>query len=618
MRRLVCLKIEANTLKVPFLENKADVLRLHCIRATTKAKSGHPTTCLSCAEIMSTLFFNEMCFDPKNLDYIDNDEIVLSKGHAAPILYAALAEVGAIPKDRMLTLRKFSSELEGHPVPSVKGIRVATGSLGQGLSIGIGIAYAKKLRNITRRVYVLLGDGEMAEGSVWEAINFAGKVGLSNITAILDMNRLGQSGPTMFQWNSDAYAQRIKAFDWAVFTCDGHDISELIEAFAWAKKSNRPSFIIAKTVKGYGVSFLENANGKHGVALTDDELCIAEKELLPKIREINYQPKNIIKAAVPLAKPLFDYTIETDYRMGEMIATRVAYGRALVKLGEIDNNMFVLDGDVMNSTYTTYFFEKFPGRSLQCYIAEQNMTSIALGLQTQGFNVFFSSFAAFLTRAFDQIRIAAYSRANLKIAGSHVGVSIGEDGPSQMGLEDIALFRSLINSIVLYPSDAVSAEKLTKLMADYEGISYLRNTRPKTPVIYDNNEEFIIGGSKILKQCKSDVGTIVAAGITLHEALKAYYELKKEGVYVRVIDCYSVKPLDKETLRKAYDETRHIITVEDHYAEGGLGEAVASLGLKPHILAVRKTPHSGKPEELLAEQGLNAVSIIAKLKELLK
>lgn len=599
------------------LEDKANILRLHSIRSTTKARSGHPTSCLSCAEIMATLFFSQMNVDPRNIDYLDNDEFILSKGHAAPILYAVLAEIGEISKERISTLRQFTSELEGHPVPRVKGIRVATGSLGQGLSIGLGMAYAKKLLNVDRRVYVLLGDGEMAEGSVWEALNLAGRLCLSNLTAILDMNRLGQSEPTMLEWDSHAYEKRIQGFDWNVSICDGHSVSEFIKVLNEAKKSDKPSFIIARTVKGKGISFLENVEGRHGTALSADELVRAEAEILPKVKDADFQPTNFIRAKMPV-KTRTKFSIANDYKLGEMVATREAYGRALVKLGELNENMIVLDGDVKNSTFTIHFFEKFPKRSLQCYIAEQNMIGTAVGLQTQGFEVFLSSFACFLTRAFDQIRMASYSRANLKIAGSHAGVSIGEDGPSQMGLEDLALFRSLLGSIVLYPCDAVSSEKLTCLAANYEGISYIRTTRPKTPVIYGNDEEFHLGGSKILEQGRSDAVTILAAGVTVHEALKAYDKLKAEGINARVIDCYSIKPIDEQTLLKAFEETKGVVTVEDHYPEGGLGEAASSLGLKPHILAVRKMPHSGKPEELLAEQGIDAYGIANKVKEISK
>lgn len=598
------------------LQNIANILRLHSIRSTTKAGSGHPTSCLSSAEIMATLFFSIMNVDPKHMDYLDNDEFVLSKGHAAPILYAALAEIGVFPREKLMTLRQFDSELEGHPVPRVKGVRVATGSLGQGLSIGLGMAYAKRLLGIDKRVYVLLGDGEVAEGSVWEALNLAGKLRLSNLIAILDMNRLGQSEPTMFQWNWEAYAERVKAFGWNVTVCDGHDIKDLMRAFNEAKNSDKPFFIIARTVKGKGVSFLENAEDRHGRALSKEELGRAERELLPKIKDINFRPHNLIEAKIPI-EPRKKYLVKTEYKVGEMVATREAFGKALIKIGEQNEKMVVLDGDVKNSTFTIYFFDKFPERSLQCYIAEQNMVGVAVGLQSQGFDVFLSSFACFLSRAFDQIRMASYSRANLKIAGSHAGVSIGEDGPSQMGLEDLALFRAVFGSIVLYPCDAVSAEKLTCAMANFEGISYIRTTRPKTPVIYNNDEEFHVGGSKVLKCSGNDEATIVAVGITVHEALKAYERLKADGINVRVIDCYSVKPLDAGTLIKAAEETKYIITVEDHYPEGGLGEAVASLGLKPYILAVRKMPHSGKPEELLAEQGIDADGITRKVREII-
>jgi transketolase len=600
---------------VEFLESMANTLRLDSIRSTTRARSGHPTTCLSSAEIMSTLFFEEMNIDTANLDYLDNDEFILSKGHGAPILYAALAELGVIPKEEILTLRRFSSDLEGHPVPKIKGIRVATGSLGHGLSIGIGMAYAKKLLHVDRRIYILLGDGEMAEGSVWESINFAGKKGLANLTAIVDMNRLGQSGPTLYGWDDESYARRIEAFDWDVYKCDGHSIIDLMNAFDRAKKSDKPSFIIAKTVKGKGVSFLENVEGKHGVPLSEEELVRAEKEILPRIKDIEYKPKPV-KAATPIMGGPRGLTVKTDYEIGDAIATREAYGRALVKLGELDEKMVVLDGDVKNSTYTQYFFDKFPDRSIESYIDEQNMVGMAVGLQTHGLNVYVSTFAAFLTRAFDQLRMASYSRANLKITGSHIGVSIGEDGPSQMGLEDMALFRALLGSIVLYPCDGVSCEKLTCLMADHPGISYMRTTRPKTRIIYSNDEEFRVGGSKILRESEKDSATVLAAGITLHEALKAHEKLRAEGINIKVVDCYSIKPIDQATLRRVSEETEHIVTVEDHYPEGGLGEAVAALGLKPHILAVRSMPHSGKPEELLAEHGIDADSITKKIKEI--
>lgn len=600
-----------------FLQYKADQLRLLSLRATTEAGSGHATSCLSCAEIMSVLFFHEMKYDPKNMDSLDKDEFIMSKGHAAPILYAALAEAGVIPIDETLKLRSFSSPAEGHPVPRIPGIRVATGSLGQGLSIGVGMALAMKLNDINRKVYVLMGDGESAEGSVWEAMNLASVFKLNNICVILDANRWGQSEPTMHQWDVEKYEKKAKSFGWDAIVVDGHSVEDLINAFDRVK--NNPTFIIAKTVKGKGVSFLENIEGYHGKAVGKDMLENAISEIQMRTKPVEFKANNFTESKT-FAKKKMQTKITTDYKLGENIATRDAYGRALVKLGGQDPDMVVLDGDVKNSTFTEYFFQKYPERSFQCYIAEQSMIGTAVGLQALGKNVFVATFAAFLTRAFDQLRMAAYSRANIKISGSHAGVSIGEDGPSQMGLEDISFMRTLLNSIVLYPADGVAAEKLTELSANNDGISYVRTTRPKTPIIYDNSEEFILGGSKVLRKSDSDVATVVAAGITLHEALKAADELEKEGIHVRVIDCYSIKPIDEKTLLQAARETGKIITVEDHYPEGGLGEAVASVisGKCPsYPLNVRIIPHSGKPEELLAEQGIDKNGIVKKIKEVI-
>lgn len=601
-----------------FLQNKANMLRIHSLRMTTKAGSGHPTSCFSCAEIMSALFFKEMNYDPANMAALDNDEFVMSKGHAAPILYAALAEAGVLSKDEILSLRSMESRIEGHPVPRIPGVRVATGSLGQGLSAAAGMALSMKMDGIERRVYVLVGDGEAAEGSVWEAMSLAPHLRLDNLCAILDMNRLGQSDATMHQWDSKAYASKARSFGWHAIVVDGHSVEKLIKAFAEARKQKKPVFIIAKTVKGKGVSFLENKDGYHGKPVDKSMEEKAEGEIQKLLRPVKWKPKNFIRAKRLLPKGNKPKNIITNYRIGDSIATREAYGRALEKLGALDSSMVVLDGDVKNSTFTEFFFRKYPERSVQCYIAEQNMIGIALGLQARGKSVFAATFAAFLSRAFDQMRMAAYSRADLKLAGSHCGVSIGEDGPSQMGLEDIGMARLLLNSTVLYPSDAVSSEKLTALSANYGGISYVRTTRPKTPVIYNNDEEFVIGGSKTLRSSNSDKATIVAAGITVHEALKASDELRKEGINVRVIDAYSVKPADAATLLKAAKETKAIVTAEDHYAEGGLGEVVASIVRCPvHILAVTKMPHSGRAEELMAEQGIDKNGIIRKVREIL-
>ncbi len=603
--------------ELEFLKYKADHLRLHSIRATTEAGSGHVTSCLSCAEIMSVLFFHEMNYDPNNMDSLDKDEFIMSKGHAAPILYSALAEIGVIPVSEILKLRSFSSPSEGHPVPRIPGIRVATGSLGQGLSIGVGMALAMKLNGINRKVYVLMGDGETAEGSVWEAMNLASIFKLDNICAILDANRLGQSEPTMHQWDVEKYEKKAGSFGWDTIVVDGHSVEDLINAFNQVK--NSPTFIIAKTIKGKGVSFLENKEGYHGKAIGKDMLESAINEIQITLRPAEFKTKNFIESK-PFTKKGLPTKIATNYKLGESIATRDAYGKALVKLGEQDLDMVVLDGDVKNSTFTEYFFQKYPLRSFQCYIAEQSMIGTAVGLQALGKNVFVATFAAFLTRAFDQLRMATYSKANIKISGSHAGVSIGEDGPSQMGLEDISLMRSLLNSVVLYPADGVAAEKLTELSASHNGISYIRTTRPKTPIIYDNSEEFVLGGSKILRKSDDDAVTIVSAGVTLHEALKAADELKKEGISVRVIDCYSIKPIDEKTILQAADETGKIIVVEDHYPEGGLGEAIASVisGQSPvHKLNVRIMPHSGKPEDLLAEQGIDKDGIVVKVKEII-
>ena len=601
-----------------FLKNKAEQLRLLSLKMTTQAGSGHPTSCFSCAEIMSVLFFHEMNFDPNNMAALDNDEFVLSKGHASPILYAALHETGVINYD-LLKMRTFDSPLEGHPVPRMAGIRIATGSLGQGLAAAAGLALAMKIDKIDRRVYVLLGDGEMAEGSVWEAMNFAAKNNLDNLCAVLDMNRLGQSEATMHQWDADAYAKKAEAFGWTSIIVDGHSVPALVKAFADAKKQSKPVFIIAKTIKGKGVSFLEDKD-HHGKPVSPSDLEKAASEIEKRIKLSEFQQKNFIKAKRMPEKGRCE--VETFYKSGDSVATREAYGRALEKIGA-DSNVVVLDGDVKNSTFTEYFFKKYPERAFQCYIAEQCMIGVAVGLQARGKSVFLASFAAFLARAADQTRMAAYSRASIKIAGSHVGVSIGEDGPSQMGLEDIAMMRSVFNSAVLYPSDAVSSEKLTCAAANYEGISYLRTTRPKTPVIYKNDEEFFVGGSKVLRSSGEDKITIVAAGITLHEALKAADELQRQNINVRVIDCYSIKPLDTKTLLKAAEETEAVITVEDHYPQGGIGEAVAALlagsagKAKVHILAVTKMPHSGKAEQLLAEQGIDKDGIVKRVREIL-
>ena len=623
------------------LKYKAEMLRIHSLNMTTAAASGHPTTCLSAAEIMSVLFFDRMRHDPCHPEALDNDEFVLSKGHGAPLLYAAYAEAGTIPVAELEQLRTFSSRLEGHPIPGrAPGVRVATGSLGQGLAAAIGMALAIRRDGGTQRVYVLLGDGEMAEGSVWEAMNLAPALGVSNLCAVLDMNRLGQSDPTLFQWDGAGYAAKAAAFGWHAGECDGHDVAALQQAFSAAAAAGRPGLIIARTVKGKGVSFLEDNEAMHGKAVPAAQLAAAVAEVRARA-DAAVQNTGVVAAKVQshqhptaprpghapgpgaaAAAPAAPLTITTSYAKGEKIATRKAYGAALAKLGAQEPAMFVLDADVKNSTFTDAFFAAYPERSVECYIAEQNMLGIATGLQARGKRAFAATFAAFLSRAYDQIRMAAHSHANLKLAGSHTGVSIGEDGASQMGLEDVAMLRAVFGSVVLCPADGVAAEKLTCLSANYDGISYLRTARPDCAVIYANDEEFTLGGSKVLRQSAADRVTLVAAGVTLHEALAAADLLAAAGIAARVIDCYSIKPLDGAALRRAAQETEAVITAEDHYPEGGLGEAVAAAvagsGAAVRVLAVTREPHSGTGAELLAEQGLDAAGIAAAARRALE
>lgn len=609
---------ESATLEL--LRDKATRLRAHSLQATTAAGSGHPTSCLSAADLMSALFFHVMRYDPTNPRHPANDRFVLSKGHAAPILYAAWAEAGLFPPEKLLDLRKFGCELEGHPTPRFAGAYVGTGSLGQGLSIACGMAFAGRLAQAGYRVYALLGDGEAAEGSVWEAAAFAGHYKLSNLVAIVDVNRLGQSDPTMLQHDLATYTRRFASCGWEAVEIDGHNMEEILDAFGQATKTaDRPTAILARTFKGKGVSFLENKNGWHGKVVKKDDLQKALAEL-PSTNgvgalEIPAPPAAPRSFAAPgkMAPP--------SYERGQQVATREAYGAALKKLAEADARVIAVDGDVKNSTYAEVLAQAHPDQYIECYIAEQNMVGVAVGLQTAGRIPFASSFACFLTRAYDQIRMAAISRANLKLMGSHAGVSIGEDGASQMGLEDLAMMRAVAGSTVFYPSDAVSMERLVEQAAKLEGIVYLRGTRMKTPVLYRNDEEFPVGGAKVLCQSDSDSVTVVAAGVTLHEALKAHDTLKKEGTNLRVIDLYSVKPVDRRTLLAAAHATANtLLVVEDHFPEGGLGEAVlgalAEDGVRVVQLAVTQLPTSGKPEELLDAVGISAAKIAARAREL--
>jgi transketolase len=570
---------------------------------------------------VSTVFFNFLRFDRDAPRSPANDRFVLSKGHAAPILWGALAEAGAYPIAELKTLRRIDSELEGHPTPRSRFIDVATGSLGQGLSVAVGMAIASRLDEVDNQIFTLLGDGEAAEGAVWEAAALAAHESLGNLTAFIDVNRLGQSEPTMYGHNVEVYERRFDAFGWHTQVIDGHNIEEIISAVdsAIAHKMG-PSAIIARTLKGKGISFMEDKEGWHGVPVKDETQLeqalqeLGDDLLLPEALELAAPSgSNSDSAQASIEKPV------PDYELGQSVATRVAYGTGLAKLGQANPLVVALDGDCKNSTFSLTFRNEFPERFVECYIAEQNMIGVAAGLASLGKVPFASSFACFLTRAYDFIRMAAISQASLKVCGSHAGVSIGEDGPSQMGLEDLAMMRAIAGSTVLYPSDGVSAESLVNLAAETEGIVYIRTSRPKTPVIYENNEVFEVGGSKVLRSSQEDQATVIGAGVTLHEALKAYDELLDEDIKIRVIDLYSVKPVDKETVTKAAAETGLVITVEDHYPEGGIGEAVLSalsdVQCKFKQIAVSELPRSGPATELLDLFGINAAGIVRAVKE---
>ncbi|HEV2695374.1 MAG TPA: transketolase [Verrucomicrobiae bacterium] len=605
---------------IELLKGIANQLRIHSIEATTAAGSGHPTSCCSAADVVAALFFGHMKYDAKNPHHYNNDRFILSKGHAAPLLYAAWAENGFIPIPELLKLRQFSSDLEGHPTPRLAFADVATGSLGQGLGVGVGMALAARQDKLDFNTYVLMGDGEIAEGAVWEAANLAGFFKLSNLIAIVDANRLGQSDPTMYGHNISVYVKRFESFGWRVETLeDGHDMEEILEVLSGVGLDERPLAIIAKTYKGAGISFIQDKEGWHGKPLSKEEAVRAIAELSPSAKSglgVAIGAPTALPApnlAAPASYPAI------SYKLGDEIPTREAYGTALARIGGADLRTVALDGDTKNSTYADKFFKQFPGRSIECFIAEQNLVAVAMGFATRGHVPFASTFAAFFTRAADQIRVAGISQSNIKLVGSHVGISIGEDGPSQMALEDLAMMRAVVGSTVLYPAEAVATEKLLEQMAQHKGICFLRTSRPKTPVIYGNDEQFPIGGAKVIRT--GDKVTVVGAGVTLFEAIKAADQLKAEGINITVIDAYSIKPLGKKEILAAAKKTGNtVITVEDHYSEGGLGDAVAgelsSEGIKVHKLAVNGIPRSGHAAELMAAFGIDAAAIVKKVKSL--
>jgi transketolase len=612
---------------IPALKNIATRLRIDSVRATSEAGSGHPTSCMSMAELTAALFFAEMRFDPKDPKNPESDRFVLSKGHAAPILYSAWAEAGAFDRSELLKLRTIGSDLEGHPTPRLNFVDVATGSLGQGICAAIGTALNARRIKSDYRTYVLMGDGESAEGSVWEAADVAAIDKLENLCGITDVNALGQSRPTMFEHDMGQFERRWKAFGWHAIVIDGHDIGQILDALAEAKATKgQPTMILARTIKGKGVAAVEGHQGWHGRAFKKgEELDNALAELEQQVVPVPDGPAANLAAhiAKPPSKPRGvdnpKPVAAPSYKLGDLVATREAYGTALAKLAEADQRVVALDADVKNSTFSDRFEKVAPERFYQNFIAEQVMIGAAMGLAARGAIPFPSTFACFLSRAADFVRMAAISNVGIKIAGSHAGVSIGEDGPSQMALEDLAMYRAEPNYTVLYPSDAVSAERLLALMAYHPGPAYMRTSRPKTPVIYGNEETFTIGGLKVLRQSDKDVATVIGAGITLFEALKAYDQLQAAGTAIRVIDLYSVQPVDKAALIAAGRASGgRLITVEDHYAAGGIGdavaEAVADAGLTVHRLAVREIARSGKPEELVERYGISATHIVDAVK----
>jgi transketolase len=608
---------------ISHLEALARAIRVRCLRASTRAASGHPTSSLSATDLMTALLFGGVFrYDPDQPDHPNNDRLIFSKGHASPLFYALWAAAGRVSAAELDTYRQFGSPLEGHPTPRFPFAEAATGSLGQGLAIGLGMALnAKCLDRLNYRTYVLLGDSEMSEGSQWEAMQLASHYQLNNLIGIIDVNRLGQSGPTMLGHDLAAYARRAEAFGWEAITIDGHNLAEILAAYqrALAAKS-KPVMIIARTIKGKGVSFLEDADHWHGKPLKEEQLQRALREFdgvdENAVGQIATPEDTRPRLAIPvIAEPL-------NYEPGAKIATRVAYGKALQRLCKAYPDLVALDAEVSNSTMSQTLKDTAPDRFFEMFIAEQAMVGAAQGLAARGKIPFVSTFAAFLTRAFDQIRMSQYSDANIKFVGSHAGVSIGEDGPSQMGLEDIAIFRALPSAVVLHPADAIATEHLVETAARHEGTVYLRTLRQPVPLLYPRDEPFPIGASKVLRQRDEDLATIVAAGATLHEALTAHATLAARGVAVRVIDAYCIQPIDRETLRAAADATGFIVTVEDHQPAGGLGEAVLSaLADRPvptRILAVRRRPMSGKPDELRAYEAISADAIVEAVERWLR
>ena len=614
------------TIATDQLQQLTSQLRVDSIRTASKAGSGHPTSAMSAADLMAVLMSNYLRYDFDNPDNPANDHLIFSKGHASSLLYAIYRAAGAISDDEMMTYREFGSRFQGHPTPALPWVDVATGSLGQGLPIAVGVALAAKyLDKLDNRVWVLCGDSEVAEGSIWEAFNTASYYNLDNLTAIIDMNRLGQRGETAHGWDGELYANRARAFGWHAIVVDGHNIDAIEGAYKEATEhTEQPVVIVARTRKGAGVSFMSDQEGMHGKALDAEKAQEAIEELGGESHMTINVPEP--PAASPKARAGNGSLKLPDYDPDKPVATRQAYGDALKALGAANESVVVLDGEVSNSTMSEVFKNEYPDRFFEMFIAEQQMVAAAVGMSVRNYVPFASTFGAFMSRAYDFIRMAAISQADIRLCGSHAGVSIGEDGPSQMALEDIAMMRAIHGSTVLYPSDAVQTAQLVAAMADQPGISYLRTTRAATPILYTNGETFRIGGSHVLRQSDDDQVTIVAAGITLHEAIKACDQLEKDGVKARLIDLYSVKPVDVDTLTSALAATgNRLVVAEDHWPEGGLASAIlealmtrdgAPENLRMTHLAPRDLPGSGNPAEMLAFAHIDAAHIADAAKKL--
>ncbi|AUS77864.1 transketolase [Actinoalloteichus sp. AHMU CJ021] len=605
-----------------FRHELAQQLRVDSVRSSAAAGSGHPTSSMSAADLMAVLLDGYLRLDFTDPGNPHNDHLVFSKGHASPLYYSLLKAAGAIDDEELLSFREFGSRLEGHPTPRIPPTDVATGSLGQGLPVAVGLALAgARLDRLPYRVWALCGDSEMAEGSVWEAFQHAAWYGLDNLTVLVDVNRLGQTGETMLGWDMDGYAARARAFGWHAVVVDGHDLAAVDEAFAEAvATTGRPTAVLARTEKGHGVRAVADQPGRHGKPLDDPEGAVRE---LGGERNLGVRVAAPENTGTPHRFPVGEAT-PPRWEVGEEVATRLAYGEALTALGAARGDVVALDGEVSNSTHSELFARAHPDRYFEMFIAEQQMIAAAVGMQARNWVPFASTFGAFLSRAYDFVRMAAVSRADLRLCGSHAGVSIGEDGPSQMALEDMAALRAVHGSAVLHPSDANQAARLVEAMADRPGISYLRTLRGKTPVRTPPDEEVSIGGSRVVRATDHDDLTIVACGITVDEAERAADVLEAEGVLAKVIDCYSVKPIDTVTLAAAASESRAVITVEDHWPEGGLGEAVlsalAGVADRPpvRVLGVRDMPVSGSPAELTHAAGIDADAVVAAARHLLR